>query len=207
MSLDTLRADRFLALTRFDELARVHAGIAAAHRAFGTLKIDSVIIKGVNDDELVELLEYGKRLSAEIRFIEYMDVGGATHWSPAAVFSRANMLQTLGRYYGAVTPIVEATSAPADRFRLPDGTVFGIISSTTDPFCRACDRSRLTADGMWYLCLYATHGLDLRAAVRQGAGPEALQEMIAARWGRRRFAAQRPDSPWATAALLCRSRT
>ena len=66
--------------------------------------------------------------------------------------------------YGPIEPIVEDSSAPADRYRLPDGTTFGIIASTTEPFCRNCDRSRLTADGMWYLCLYATDGLDLRAA-------------------------------------------
>ena len=74
------------------------------------------------------------------------------------------------------------SSAPADRFALPDGTTFGIISSTTDPFCRSCDRSRLTADGMWYLCLYATRGLDLRAALRSGAGADELKALIAAGW-------------------------
>src|SRR5204863_1418603 len=81
VSLDTLRRDRFVALARFDELARVKEGIAAASRVFGQLKIDTVVIKGVNDDELIELIEYGKTVNGEVRFIEYMDVGGATHWS------------------------------------------------------------------------------------------------------------------------------
>ena len=85
VSLDTLHADRFKALTRFDELARVHEGMAAATRVFGrAFKIDTVVISGVNDDELVDLIEYGKSMGAEVRFIEYMDVGGATHWSPDA---------------------------------------------------------------------------------------------------------------------------
>ena len=182
VSLDTLRTDRFIALARFDELARVKAGIEAARRAFGRLKLDAVVLRGVNDDELVDLLEYGRTMSAEVRFIEYMDVGGATQWSAARVVSRADMLERLARHYGPIQPIVEESSAPADRFALPDGTVFGIISSTTEPFCRTCDRSRLTADGLWYLCLYAARGIDLRAAVRRGAGPEELQALISGGW-------------------------
>jgi len=185
VSLDTLHADRFKALTRFYELARVHEGMAAASRVFGRFKIDSVVIKGVNDDELVDLVEYGKSAGAEVRFIEYMDVGGATKWSPARVVTRQEMLARLSARYGAVAPIVEESSAPADRYALPDGTTFGIISSTTEPFCASCDRSRLTADGMWYLCLYATQGIDLRAPLRAGARPEDLAALIKAGWTRR----------------------
>ena len=182
VSLDTLQADRFRSLTRFDALAQVLAGIDAAAREFGTLKIDSVIIRGTNDDELVPLLEYARRLGAEIRFIEYMDVGGATQWSRERVVSRQEILTILGREYGPIAAIVEASSAPADRFRLPDGTVFGVISSTTDPFCRTCDRSRLTADGLWYRCLYATAGTDLRTPLRAGAAQESLLELITSGW-------------------------
>ena len=182
VSLDTLHRDRFTRLTRVDSLDAVHAGIQAAARVFGRLKIDAVVIRGVNDDELVDLIEYGKTVSAEVRFIEYMDVGGASRWSPEHVVSRSAMLAALEQHYGAVTPIVQESSAPADRFSLPDGTVFGIISSTTAPFCRSCDRSRLTADGIWYLCLYAMRGMDLRAALRGGASADALKEMITAGW-------------------------
>lgn len=182
VSLDTLRSDRFLALTRFDELARVKQGIEAAFRAYGQLKIDTVVIRGVNDDELHDLLEYGGTVNAEVRFIEYMDVGGATKWSPDRVMSRAEILSHLASRYGRIEPVVEETSAPADRYRLADGRTFGVISSATQPFCQSCDRSRLTADGMWYLCLYATHGLDLRAALRGGASREALTELIDGGW-------------------------
>ena len=183
VSLDTLHADRFKALTRSDELPRVHEGMQAAKRVFPThFKIDTVVIKGVNDDELADLIEYGKSVGAEVRFIEYMDVGGATKWSPANVMPRAEMLATLSARYGAIAPIVEDSSAPADRYRLPDGTVFGIISSTTQPFCSNCDRSRLTADGMWYLCLYATQGVDLRAALRAGVSRDQMASMIRGAW-------------------------
>jgi cyclic pyranopterin phosphate synthase len=182
VSLDTLRADRFQALTRFDSLAQVLAGIDEAVNYFERIKLDAVIMRGTNEDELVPLLEYAKRVGAELRFIEYMDVGGATQWSRERVMSREDMLAALAAEYGAVTPIVEATSAPADRFRLQDGTVFGIISSTTEPFCSSCDRSRLTADGMWYRCLYATSGTDLRAPLRAGMSPDDLLELITKEW-------------------------
>ena len=166
MSLDTLRRDRFVALARFDELDARQGGHARPRTASSArFKIDTVVIKGVNDDELVDLDRVRQgRSSAEVRFIEYMDVGGATQWSPAHVdLAAARCWPRSPRATDAIEPIVEpASSAPADRFALPDGTTFGIISSTTDPFCRSCDRSRLTADGMWYLCLYATDGLDLR---------------------------------------------
>jgi cyclic pyranopterin phosphate synthase len=185
VSLDTLKADRFVALARFNELARVKHGIEAAHRVFGSFKIDAVAIKGVNDDELVDLIEYGKTMSAEVRFIEYMDVGGATRWTPGGVLSRSEMLARFSAHYGPIEPIAAESSAPADRFRLPDGTVFGIISSTTAPFCRSCDRSRLTADGMWYLCLYATRGTDLRAALRAGASADELKALIRSGWQER----------------------
>src|SRR5438067_11387112 len=92
------------------------------------------------------------------------------------------MLAALSRRYGTIETIDEASSAPADRFRLADGTVFGIISSTSEPFCRSCDRSRLTADGMWYLCLYAATGLDLRGPLRRGASTEELGSLIARAW-------------------------
>ncbi len=183
VSLDTLRPERFRELTRFDELPRVLRGIeAAAAAGFASVKLDTVVIRGVNDDEIVPLLERAKGWGAEIRFIEYMDVGGATHWSRERVVSRQGILRAIGDTYGAVEPIAEKGSAPAERFRLPDGTVFGVIASTTAPFCAACDRSRLTADGLWYLCLYAAQGIDLRRPLREGASPEELRALIAGAW-------------------------
>lgn len=183
ISLDTLDPVRFRALTRRDEHHRVLEGIEAARRVgFTGLKLDTVAIRGFNDDELVELIEYGKRIPAEVRFIEYMDVGGATDWSMNQVLSRAAILETLGRHYGPIEPVREESSAPAQRFRLSDGTTFGVISSTTMPFCATCDRSRLTADGMWYLCLYARVGTDLRAPLRAGTSREDIKALIRAGW-------------------------
>jgi cyclic pyranopterin phosphate synthase len=186
VSLDTMRPDRFRDLARSGDHERVLEGIAVASPIFGGLKIDTVVIRGVNDDELVDLLEFGRAHDAEVRFIEYMDVGGATQWSMTRVVSKAEMLETLTRRYGAVTPLPDESSAPARRYRLSDGTVFGIIASTTAPFCSDCDRSRLTADGMWYLCLYANEGVDLRRALRSGAPPAELTTLIRETWEARR---------------------
>jgi GTP 3',8-cyclase len=185
VSLDTLQRDRFTALTRGDELERVIAGIDTAAPLFPGFKIDTVAIRGVNDDELLRILDFGRDRGAEVRFIEYMDVGGATHWSMNKVVSRTEILALVAREHGPVEPIVERTSAPADRYRLRDGTIFGIISSTTEPFCQDCDRSRLTADGLWYLCLYARRGVDLRQPLRAGATPQELSRLIETVWSRR----------------------
>src|SRR6267142_2727461 len=183
VSLDTLDPQRFATLTNRSTHAQVLEGIASVPRAgFTDTKLDTVVMRGVNDDELDALIEFGKTVPAEVRFIEYMDVGGATRWSMDKVVSRAEMLERLGRRYGRIEPVVETSTAPADRFRLPDGTTFGIISSTTAPFCADCDRSRLTADGLWYLCLYATRGIDLRGPFRGGAGPEELKALITGGW-------------------------
>ncbi|MBX3464046.1 MAG: GTP 3',8-cyclase MoaA [Planctomycetes bacterium] len=187
VSLDTLDAATFRLLSRRDDLDRVLAGIDAARAAgFAGLKLDTVVIAGVNDAELPALLDYARGIAAEIRFIEYMDVGGATQWSPEHVVPRARMLELLRRSHGPIRELPRTDSAPAERFVLADGTTFGIIASVTKPFCSTCDRSRLTADGMWFTCLYATHGTDLRALLRDGADDDTLRARLAQVWQARR---------------------
>jgi cyclic pyranopterin phosphate synthase len=112
-----------------------------------------------------------------------MDVGGATGWTPGTVVSRAEILERIVREHGPVEPTSPPDSrAPAERFRLRDGTTFGIIASTTVPFCRTCDRSRVTADGTWFLCLYAADGVDLRALLREGMTDADIADRIRAVW-------------------------
>jgi cyclic pyranopterin phosphate synthase len=198
VSLDSLRPERFRRLVRRDALSQVLEGIrAAAAAGFASLKINTVVMRGFNDDELEELLEFGRQVGGEVRFIEYMDVGGATHWSMDTVFSKAQILARLEERLGPVAPCGPQGAAPAGRFRLADGTCFGVIASVTEPFCRACDRSRLTADGQWYLCLYAQEGLDLCRLVRAGQPPEELAACIRQRWARRadRGAEERAADP------------
>lgn len=183
ISLDTLRPDRFKTLTRQDEHGRVIAGIRTAAGLFRGIKIDTVVMKGVNDDELEPLLDFGAAIGAEVRFIEYMDVAGATKWSSDLVLSRREILERLRTRYGSLTAVDEpGATAPADRYALPDGRFVGVISSTTEPFCRTCDRARLTADGMFFTCLYATDGLELRDRLRSGASPADLAALVRSRW-------------------------
>ena len=186
VSLDTLRPERFRRLTGRDEFARVIEGIEAVGKAgFPDLKLDTVAIRGFNDDELVALIEFARQYQAEVRFIEYMDVGGANEWAMEKVLSCASMLDHVRAHYGTVTPLPERGSAPAQRYRLPDGTIFGIIPSTTMPFCGSCDRSRVTADGLWYLCLYAMSGMDLRQPLRRGVSAEEMRQIIRNGWSAR----------------------
>jgi cyclic pyranopterin phosphate synthase len=188
VSLDTLHPDRMQAFARSAHHADVLAGIVAARAAqFQRVKLNTVVIRGFNDDELADLIEFGRANEAEVRFIEYMDVGGATGWSRDQVVSQGQILDTLSQRYGSIEPLParDAPATPAERFRLPDGTTFGVIASVTAPFCRSCDRSRLTADGTWFLCLYAAQGVDLRAPLRAGASDAELEELIASTWRRR----------------------
>jgi cyclic pyranopterin phosphate synthase len=183
VSLDTLEPARFLKLTRRDCHASVLEGLREAKRVgLGAgLKLDAVVMKGVNDDELVALLDFAAQLEAELRFIEYMDVGGATHWSAERVVTREALLAELGAKFGPVTALPRGT-APAERFRLPSGQIFGIIASTTQPFCGSCDRARLTADGRFFTCLYGTEGLDLKGMLRAGASAAEVEAALTARW-------------------------
>jgi len=185
VSLDTLDADTFALLTRRNDLGRVLEGIAEARRVFGSLKLDTVVMRGVNDREIGRLLDFGRDHDAEVRFIEYMDVGGATQWSMDRVVSRREILELVSRERGAPTALAKLDAAPADQYRLPDGSVFGVISSTTQPFCSTCDRSRITADGHWFTCLYARTGTNLLRPLRAPGGPEAIREIVARTWGTR----------------------
>ena len=185
VSLDTVRPDRYRIFNRAEQFAAVEESLAVAREVgLSGTKINSVVIRGFNDDELVDLLEFAGDRGAELRYIEYMDVGGATDWSIDQVVSRAEILDTLSANYGDIAPLSndDDPSAPAQRFVLPDGRMFGIVASTTGPFCRSCDRSRLTADGMFYLCLYADTGLDLRDLLRSDTSDDEITSAIASAW-------------------------
>lgn len=185
VSLDTLKPGRMLEFARSPRHADILDGIAAARRAGFRVKLNSVVIRGYNDDELSDLVEYGQTAGVEVRFIEYMDVGGATGWSMAQVVSRQEILERLAKRFGPIEPLGPTDWAPAERFGLSDGTTVGVIASTTAPFCRTCDRGRLTADGTWLLCLYGETGLDLREILRLGHTDEEIASRIADTWSAR----------------------
>ncbi len=181
-SIDTLRADRARSLSRTTRLDDVIDGLRAARAAgFSRTKVNAVVMRGKNDDELAELVALGREHGAEVRFIEYMDVGGATRWSPRDVVSKSEILAALG----SPEPVVEPGASPATRHRLRDGTVVGVIASTTAPFCASCDRARVTADGVLFGCLYAADGVDLRTALRAGASADELGALVRSAWAAR----------------------
>ena len=183
VSLDTLKPERMVAFARSARHAEVLEGIAAATAAgFDSVKLNAVVIRDYNDDEVLDLLEFARERGLEIRFIEYMDVGGATQWDMARVVSQREILDAVARRHGPVSALREDDWAPAERFRLHDGTTFGVIASTTVPFCRTCDRARLTADGTFFLCLYGERGLDLRELLRTGASDDEIAARIGQTW-------------------------
>jgi cyclic pyranopterin phosphate synthase len=188
VSLDTLHPDRMAAFAKSTHHADVIAGIDAAIAAgFTSLKMNSVVVRGYNDDEIVALARFARDRGIEPRYIEYMDVGGATQWRSEDVVSRGEIVAALEATFGPATPISRSADphAPAERFEFADGMVAGVISSTTAPFCRDCDRARVTADGTMFLCLYADQGIDLREPMRSGASDDELAALIITAWGAR----------------------
>jgi cyclic pyranopterin phosphate synthase len=178
ISLDTLRPDRFRELTRRDQLDDVLDGIAAAVEAgLSPVKVNTVVMRGVNDDELVELAAFGRANGVTMRFIEWMPLDAQERWRDDAVVSQQEILAAIETVF-PVTPI-QRGSAPAERFAYRDGVgEVGVIPSVTRPFCDTCDRIRLTADGQLRSCLFAVEETDLRGLLRDGASDDAVAEAI-----------------------------
>ncbi|MBO47210.1 MAG: GTP 3',8-cyclase MoaA [Planctomycetes bacterium] len=185
VSLDTLDEKKFRALTRRDGLRRVIAGFDSMEDAGmkGT-KVNTVAMRGFNDEELGSILSFGIERNLEIRFIEYMDVGGATDWKSTQVIPKIEIISILEKQFGAIQALPKTDAAPANRFQLQNGTTFGIIASTTEPFCQSCNRSRITSDGHWFHCLYAVEGTNLRELLRENRMDE-LRSLIRSQWEQR----------------------
>ena len=181
ISVDTLRRERFVELARRDELDRVLAGIDAAVAAgFDPVKVNAVVMAGVNDDEVVDLARFGRERGVEMRFIEFMPLDADQGWRRTAVVTREEILGRIGEAFPLepVEPLGGA-SAPAERFRYLDGAGHvGVIASVTQPFCGSCDRIRLTAEGSIRNCLFALDETDLRGPMRAGASDDELLGLV-----------------------------
>ncbi|WP_336631494.1 MULTISPECIES: GTP 3',8-cyclase MoaA [unclassified Microbacterium] len=177
ISIDTLRRDRFRELTRRDRLDDVLAGIAAAAASgLRPVKLNTVAMRGVNDDELVELVEFARGHGAQLRFIEQMPLDAGHTWDRAAMVTRAEILAALSERW-ALAPVPGRGGAPAEKWTLDGGPdTVGVIASVTAPFCGQCDRLRLTADGQLRNCLFSTGEYDLVPALRGGDAPVAGDE-------------------------------
>ena len=179
VSLDTLDPVKFAAITRRDSFEQVLDGIDAAVEAgFDPVKINAVIERGVNDDELVDLAAFGRARGVEVRFIEFMPLDAGGGWTASTVVGQDEIVAAIG----AVFPLEQMPArgaAPADRWRYLDGRgTVGVIPSVTRPFCGTCDRVRLTADGQFRTCLFSTDESDLRAALRGGASDDELAGIV-----------------------------
>ncbi|MGI9645354.1 MAG: GTP 3',8-cyclase MoaA [Ilumatobacteraceae bacterium] len=184
ISLDTLDRERFLRMTRRDELERVLDGIEAAKEAgFDPVKVNAVVERGVNDDEIVALARFGRERAVEVRFIEFMPLDADGHWDDGSVVGQDEIVAAID----AVFPLEQLPArgaAPADRFRFLDGAgTIGVIPTVTKPFCGDCDRVRLTAEGQFRTCLFATDEFDLLAAMRSGETDDELARRIEAAVG------------------------
>lgn len=179
ISLDTLRRDRFRDLTRRDRLDEVLAGVAAAAASgLRPLKLNAVAMRGVNEDELVDLVAFALDHDAELRFIEQMPLDAGHTWDRTHMVTRDEILEALSSRW-SLTPVPGRGGAPAERWMLDGGPqTVGVIASVTAPFCGDCDRLRLTADGQLRNCLFSTTEYDLLPLVRAGAPDEDLDRML-----------------------------
>jgi GTP 3',8-cyclase len=179
VSLDTLRRDRFVELTRRDELDHVLDGIEAAKEAgLHPVKINAVVMRGVNDDEVVDLAAFGRDRGVTMRFIEWMPLDADQRWQSDAVVSQAEIVAAIDAVF-PVEPLVRGHQ-PAERFAYRDGQgEVGVIPSVTRPFCDTCDRVRLTAEGQLRSCLFSVDEVDLRSLVREGGSDDDLAEAVA----------------------------
>jgi GTP 3',8-cyclase len=179
VSLDTLRQDRFLEMTRRDELHRVLDGIAAAQQAgFDPVKVNAVVQRGVNDDEIVDLARFGREQGVEVRFIEFMPLDADGRWRRDEVVSQDEIVERIAAVF-PLEQIPARGAAPADRWRYLDGRgSVGVIPTVTKPFCGDCDRVRITAEGQFRTCLFATEEFDLRALVRGGVDDDEVAREI-----------------------------
>lgn len=179
VSLDSLKPERFFAMTRRDELHNVLAGITEAQTAgFSPIKVNAVVERGANDDEILDLVRYGRDNNVEVRFIEFMPLDATNEWERNKVVSQDEIVATIGAEF-PLELMPSRGAAPADRWRFLDGKgTVGVIPSVTHPFCGDCDRVRLTSDGQFRTCLFATDESDIRSLLRNGGTDEEIAELI-----------------------------
>jgi GTP 3',8-cyclase len=188
VSLDALDDDTFAAMNDVGfPVARVLAGIdAAAACGLAPVKVNMVVKRGVNEARMIEMAEHFRGSGHILRFIEYMDVGTTNGWRMDDVVPAAEIIATIDRHSPLEPLEANYSGEVASRYRYRDGSgEIGIIASVTQPFCGACTRARLSAEGKLYTCLFAAHGHDLRAVVRGGASDEDLARQIRSIWARR----------------------
>jgi len=186
VSLDTLNPEKFARIRRRGDLAKVLEGLFAA-KLYGLhpIKINAVIERGVNDDNIIDLVEFSRKNGFAIRFIEYMDVGNSNNWTSEKLVSKKEILEIIDARYPLREVGRDKGSAPSVDYQFIDGGDLGVIASVTEPFCSSCSRARLTADGKLVTCLFSATGHDLKKLLRNGATDEEIIEIISGIWRKR----------------------
>jgi len=188
ISIDTLDAEKFKRITKRGDLARVLEGLFAAKKSgFDPIKINAVVERGVNDDDILSLVEFSRENGIAIRFIEYMDVGNSNNWTSEKLVSKKEIIETIQARYPLREVGRAQGSAPSVDYEFIDGKgEVGIVASVTEPFCSSCTRARLTADGKLVTCLFSQVGYDLKVLMRNGATDEEISERIGSLWKTRK---------------------
>jgi cyclic pyranopterin phosphate synthase len=198
VSIDTLKPDRFKQMTKRGDLAQVLEGLfAAKEQGLHPIKINAVVERGINDDEILDLVDFSRANGFSIRFIEYMDVGNSNDWNSARLVPKKDILEKIARRYPVREIGRDQGSAPAVDYEFVDGRGdLGVIASVTEPFCASCTRARLTADGKLVTCLFSQTGHDLKTLMRNGSTDAELLEVIGAIWRIRkdRYSAERLEA-------------
>ncbi|HXF41681.1 MAG TPA: GTP 3',8-cyclase MoaA [Blastocatellia bacterium] len=184
VSIDTLDPEKFKQITKRGDLSKVLDGIFAAKKlGVQPIKINAVIERGTNEDDIIPLVEFSRENGFAMRFIEYMDVGNANNWISEKIVSKKEILERIDARYPLRKVGRDNGTAPSVDYEFIDGVgSLGVIASVTEPFCASCTRARLTADGKLVTCLFSDHGHDLKSLIRSGATDEQLTEVIASVW-------------------------
>lgn len=182
ISLDTLQRQRFRNLARRDALERVLGGIRAAREAgFTKIKLNVVVMRGVNDDEVLDFARLARQEGHEVRFIEFMPLDADGIWTPESVVASREIIDAIDREF-PVEPVHDQRPAPATRFRFKDGSPggIGVIPSVSDAFCKVCNRIRLTAEGRLRTCLFSLQEHDVKSLLRNGGSDDEIREFVRA---------------------------
>lgn len=187
ISIDSLDPDRFRKMTKRGDLSKVLEGIFAAKAAgLAPIKLNAVVERGVNDDDIVPLVEFSREHGFAMRFIEYMDVGNANNWTSEKLVSKKEIIERISERYPLREVGRDQGSAPSVDYEFADGKGdIGVIASVTEPFCSSCTRIRLTADGKIVTCLFSQLGHDIKALLRGGASDDEVKGFLASIWQKR----------------------
>ena len=187
VSLDSLKPDRFREITKRGDLNTVLDGLFAAKRCgLSPIKINAVIERGVNDDEILDLVTFSREHSFALRFIEFMDVGNANGWQSDKIVSKQEIIDTIQTQFPLREIGRDKGSAPSVDYEFVDGSGdIGVIASVSEPFCSSCTRARITADGKFVTCLFSNTGYDLKTPLRNGASDDEVLAVLSRIWGTR----------------------